>query len=219
MSSEKSQIGAEAGPVPGGTRPNPATDPERWVEEYGDELFGYAAARVHDLSIAKDLVQETFLAGLRASHSFAGRSTERAWLFGILRKKLVDHYRLKGRDALLTGEDSSAPEEGKFFHPQGPRKDAWIAKLAPQAWESPDESLMRKEFQMVFRRCLAHMPERLAQAFLMRELDAVESEEICKDLDISPNNLWVMLHRARLSLRRCLEIHWFGLKETTDETD
>jgi RNA polymerase sigma-70 factor (ECF subfamily) len=168
---------------------------------------------------AQDLVQETFLAALRAIASFAGRSSERAWLFGILRNKLVDYYRLKGREALLAEGDSLGPDEGRFFHAMGLRKDTWIKSLAPQAWASPDESLVQKEFQNVFHRCLARLPDKMAQVFLLKEVDGLASEQICKDLNISANNFWVMSHRARMALRRCLELHWFGRKKTGDETD
>ena len=168
---------------------------------------------------AQDLVQETFLAALRAIASFAGRSSERAWLFGILRNKLVDYYRLKGREALLAEGDSLGPDEGRFFHAMGLRKDTWIKSLAPQAWASPDESLVQKGFQNVFHRCLARLPDKMAQVFLLKEVDDLASEQICKDLNISANNFWVMSHRARMALRRCLELHWFGRKKTGDETD
>lgn len=189
-----------------------SVDPERWLDEYGDELFGFAMLRVRDRAIAQDLVQETFLAALKAKESFAGRSTERAWLFGILRNKLVDHYRLQSRETPLLELGASTPEEEGFFHTSGAGKDGWILKVAPKAWESPDESLMNKEFHIVFQECVSGLPEKVAQVFLRREVDDVPSEEVCKEFDISPNNFWVMLHRARMALRRCLEVHWFGRK-------
>jgi RNA polymerase sigma-70 factor, ECF subfamily len=219
MNSEQLQTGTHAKVASDDSESRPLTNPEIWVEEHGDELFGFAVARVHDLSTAKDLVQETFLAGLRSRASFAGRSNERAWLFGILRKKLVDYYRLKGREASLAEDDSLGPDEGGFFHAKGPRRDAWIASLAPKAWTTPDESLTQKEFHGVFHRCLAQLPDRVSQVFLMKEVDGADSEQICKDLNISPNNLWVMTHRARMALRRCLEIHWFGRKKDKNEKD
>ena len=85
-------------------------------------------------------------------------------------------------------------------------------KLAPRAWETPEETLVNKEFQEVLKNCLSGLPEKVAQVFLLREIDGVPSEEICKDLAVTPNNLWVMLHRARMGLRRCLEVQWFGQK-------
>ena len=219
MNVEQSQTGTQSKATAEDGESSPSTNPERWVEEYGDELFGFVVARVHDLSVAKDLVQETFLAGLRSMSSFAGRSNERAWLFGILRNKLVDYYRLKGREAVLEEDDALGPDEGMFFHTKGTRKDAWIASLAPQAWATPDEILVQKEFQRVFHRCLAQLPDKVAQVFVMKEVDGVASEEICKDLGVSSNNLWVMTHRARMSLRRCLELHWFGRKKAGNEND
>jgi RNA polymerase sigma-70 factor (ECF subfamily) len=189
---------------------SPRINPERWVEEYGDVLFGFAAARVRDPAIAKDLVQETFLAAIKASATFAGRSSERSWLFGILRNKLADYYRRQSREVAITDLESPFPEEQGAFGASGPGKDGWVMNLAPQAWDTPEESLVSKEFQEVLNTCLSRLPDKIAQVFLLREVDGVTSEEICKDLAVSPNNLWVMLHRARMSLRRCLEVHWFG---------
>jgi len=188
-------------------------DPARWVEEYGDVLFGFAAARVRDRAAAQDLVQETFLAALKASESFAGRSTERSWLFGILRNKLADYYRLQYREVPIADLEAFLPEEQAAFGTSGLGKDGWVMKLAPKAWETPDGTLVSKEFQDMLKSCLSRLPDKVARVFLLREIEGVPSEEICKDLGVSPNNLWVMLHRARMGLRRCLEAHWFGNKE------
>ena len=188
-------------------------DPESWVERHGDALFGFAAARVRNRAIAQDLVQETFLAGIKSSGGFAGRSTERSWLFGILCNKLADYYRQQYREIAIADMESPLHEEQAAFATSGLGKDGWVMKLAPRAWETPDETLISKEFQDVLRSCLSRLPDKVAQVFRLREIDDVSSEEICKDLGVSPNNLWVMLHRARMGLRRCLELHWFGNKQ------
>ena len=190
----------------------PKLDPERWVDEHGDVLFGFAAARVHDPAVAQDLVQETFLAALRVQERYAGRASERAWLFGILRNKLVDYYRQRSREIVITDLEAALPEEEGAFHASGPGKDGWVKRLAPAAWETPAQSLMRAEFRTVLQNCLARLPERIAHVFLLREMDGVPTEELCKEMGLSPNNLWVMLHRGRMALRRCLEVHWFGRK-------
>jgi len=190
----------------------PVLEPDRWVENYGDSLFGFAAVRVRDPAIAQDLVQETFLAALKARNGFAGRSTEQAWLFGILRNKLVDFYRRQGREVPLADVDTPLPEERGAFEARGLQKDEWAKGFGPKAWETPEELLVSKEFQQVLKSCLSRLPDKVAQTFLMREIDGVSSEEICKDLGVSPNNVWVMLHRARMGLRQCLEVHWFGEK-------
>lgn len=188
-------------------------NPEGWVQEHGDALFGFAAARVRDRAAAQDLVQETLLAAIKAKESFAGRSTERAWLFGILRNKLTDYYRLQGREISIADLESPLPEEKNAFEGSGLGKDGWVKEVAPKAWETPEEALVSKEFQEVLRGCLSHLPSKIAQVFLLREIDGVSSEEICKDLGVSPNNVWVMLHRARMALRRCLEVHWFDKRK------
>jgi RNA polymerase sigma-70 factor (ECF subfamily) len=205
--------------APGARRPEqpvevqaPRLDPERWVDEHGDVLFGFAAARVQDPATAQDLVQETFLAALQVQERYAGRATERAWLFGILRNKLVDYYRQRSREIVIADFEATLPEEEGAFHAGGPGKDGWVQRLAPAAWDTPAQSLMRAEFQNVLKSCLARLPEKLAHVFLLREMDGVPTEELCKEMGLSPNNLWVMLHRGRMALRRCLEVHWFRHK-------
>ena|ERR1044071_1514547 len=196
--------------VPLDSNSSSRVNPEQWVQEYGDALFGFVALRVRDRVIAQDLVQETFLAAIKARDSFGGRSTERAWLFGILRNKLTDYYRLQGREVFLADSESVLPEEQGAFGSSGLTKDGWLHGVGPKAWETPEEVLSSKEFQEVLKRCLSRLPDKVAQAFVLREIDGVSSDEICKDLGVSPNNVWVMLHRARMGLRRCLEVHWFG---------
>ena len=193
--------------------PSSGIDPENWVEQYGDDLLGFAAARVRDRATAQDMVQETFLAGIKSAAGFAGRSSERAWLFGILRNKLADYYRLQNREEAITDTEAPLPEERGAFATSGLGNDGWVMKLAPKAWETPDGTLISKEFQDVLSSCLSRLPDKIAQVFRLREIDGVSSQEICKDLGVSANNLWVMLHRARMGLRRCLEVHWFGNKQ------
>jgi RNA polymerase sigma-70 factor (ECF subfamily) len=192
-------------------------EPERWVGEYGDILFGFAAARVRDRAIAQDLVQETFLAAMKASASFAGRSSERTWLFGILRNKLVDYYRLQSKEIAIPDLEAPVSEEQEAFVASGIGRDGWLMKSAPKEWEMPDGILVSKEFQQVLNRCLSGLADKVAQVFILREIDGVSSEEICKDLGVSANNLWVMLHRARMGLRRCLEAHWFEANKKTNK--
>lgn len=201
------------GPKPSVSTSSSCVNPERWVQEYGDTLFGFAALRVRDRVIAQDLVQETFLAAIKARDSFGGRSTERAWLFGILRNKLIDYYRLQGREVPLADLESILPEEQGAFGASGLTKDGWVHGVGPKAWETPEEILSSKEFQEVLKRCLSRLPDKVAQVFVLREIDGISSDEICKDLEVSPNNVWVMLHRARMGLRRCLEVHWFGKQQ------
>jgi RNA polymerase sigma-70 factor (ECF subfamily) len=171
-----------------------------WVEQYGDALYRYARARLAGRELAEDLVQETFLAALQSLDRFQHRSSLRTWLFSILRHKIVDHYRRGEADRSLPGP---APGHDRFFTPGG----HWAK--APSPWKTPEEVLMDDEFHAVLEGCLGDLPRSLARAFVLRELEEVEAAELCELLGLSPGNLRVRLHRARLLLRECLEKKWF----------
>lgn len=187
-----------------------APDPENWVDEHGDYLFGYALLRVRDRELAEELVQETFLAALKARHNFAGQSSEKTWLVGILKHKIIDHFRRVSREHSVADFEANAREED-LFRQTGEWVDHWKPESAPKEWANdPSRLLEQKEFWEIFKRCLAELPPRLAQAFTLREIDGISSEEICEILNISANNLWVMLHRARALLRRSMEVNWLA---------
>ena len=188
-------------------------DPGRWLDDHGDYLFKYAVFRLRDDTAAEDAVQETFLAALKAYENFEGRGSERTWLVGILKHKVVDHFRRAVREAPLGEEAAEASDHREFFDRPDEWKGHWNNDYAPTDWHAtPAELLERSDFWKVFTDCLAPLPERTANAFTMREVDGQTSEEICEMLSISVNNLWVMLHRARLQLRNCLEVTWFRQK-------
>lgn len=185
-------------------------DPERWVEEYGDYLMGFAVLRVRDHAVAEDLVQETFLAALKARASFEGKSAEKTWLAGILKNKILDHFRKAGRQTSFTDLRFYDHEDRESFIPDGPLKDCWLHERGPIEWNTAGAGLDAAQFWKTFHECLSKVPDKVAQVFLLRELDDIPTNEICTTLNITPNNLWVMLHRARMALRRCLETNGFG---------
>jgi RNA polymerase sigma-70 factor (ECF subfamily) len=181
-------------------------DPEAWVNEHGDHLFQFALMRLRDRSRAEEAVQDAFLAGLANLDSYSGKSSVRTWLKGILKHKIADQFRALTRDRhWRTTEDESIDD---FYDTRG--------HLAPPAGDwtgDPRSAMEQREFWDCFYACVAKMPNRASSAFMLREIDGLTSEEICKLLDISPTNYWVILHRARISLRRCLELNWFFPRE------
>jgi len=176
-------------------------DPSAWLERYGDILFRYAVARVHDQTVAEDLVQETLLAAIGAAETFKGGSTEQTWLVGILRHKVLDHLRKASREQQLQIDwATSAAEVNDDFDEHG----RW--RVPPDAWAAPEEALTQAEFWQVFQ-----MPEQQRTLFALRELDGIETDVLVETLKISSkNNLWVMLSRARERIRRCLQSQWFS---------
>jgi len=183
-----------------------AQNPDRWLAEHGDYLFRYAMFRLNNQALAEDIVQETFLSALSAFSNFDGKSSERTWFVSILKNKIIDHYRKVGRrgkhvDLTFRDDDSDDFEENGF----------WRLDRAPSDWgDTPETALEKKEFYEILKKCLALLPDRISQVFALRQIDGIDSKQICKEFDISSSNLWVMLHRARSQLRRCLDVNWFG---------
>lgn len=192
----------------------PNVDPNIWVDQHGDYLFKYAMFRLRDASAAEDVLQETFLAALKGYERFEGRGSERTWLVGILKHKITDHFRRSTREAPLGQDDEDAPDHAEFFTRTDGWENHWNVNFAPTEWHaSPAQLVEQEDFWRVFHDCLSPLPKRTASAFALREVDGLTSEEICEALGITVNNLWVMLHRARLHLRNCLERNWFKRDE------
>lgn len=188
-------------------------DPSAWVDEHGDYLFGYALFRLRDAAAAEDAVQETLLAALQGRQTFAGRGSERTWLTGILKHKLSDYFRRLGRETPVSQLEEESFEHAEFFRQSGEWEGHWESDRAPLEWRAtPEESLRQSEFLRVLDECLSPLPARVSGAFVLREVDGLASEEICQLFGVTTNNLWVMLHRARLHLRRCVELNWFRPK-------
>ncbi len=180
-------------------------DPSEWVDRYGDYLFRYAMLRLRDRPRAEDLVQETFLAALKERGSFSGDSSEATWLVAILKHKIVDHFRKQSREVPLAAGNPPDPAGEAPFDAIG----HWT--IGPAAWAgNPADLFHQKKFLEQIMKCLARLSPNLANAFTLREIDGAGTEEICKVLGVTETNLWVILHRARARLRKCMETHWLG---------
>jgi len=185
-------------------------DPElaSQLEQHRRYLLRVARLQLRDDATAEDVVQETMLAAL-AGTGFSGRSSLRTWLTGILKHKIVDAIRRRQREAIPLSTLGNADAEADLDDFEGLFRDGgWDA--APADWGDPDATLQRQQFFDVLEFCLDRLPPNTARAFMMREILELESAEICKELAITANNLWVMLYRARMTLRQCLDAHWFA---------
>jgi RNA polymerase sigma-70 factor (ECF subfamily) len=179
-------------------------DPESWLDRHGDALYAYARQRVRDEHLAEELVQETLVTAIDRLESFRRASSVRTWLIGILRHKLLQHFREAGRERRQI-VDELGPE---VVDDQFERSGYW--KAGPKKWLiQPQGGPEREEFQRAFRECLAKLPARTRDAFLLSEHHQLNGEKLSKILGISATNVYVMLHRARSALRSCLERNWF----------
>lgn len=182
-------------------------EPEDWNVAYRDYLIRFAFQRVSDYGTAEDLVQDTFLSGWNARRNFRGDCNERTWLTGILRNKIIDHYRKTGRrpSVLTTDLDSAASEDEVF---------SWIDQQPDErSIHRPEAETERNEFMRHLENAVKTLPEKMAQAFRMREIHGCSTEEIVGELGISKANLWVLIHRAKQMLSQELSQNWDSVDE------
>lgn len=180
-------------------------NPDTWVDHYADYLYNYAISRVNDMELAKDLVQETFFAGLRSAENFKGQASERTWLVAILKRKVIDHYRRK-----KTRKGSA--EVRMEFRGDSDEQGDWLESMVADGEALSGSDLMEnKELGLALSDCIEALPPKQGKVFRMKTLEGMGTEEICNSLSINPSNLWVMVHRARQSLMLCLNEKWFEL--------
>ncbi len=176
---------------------------ESWVDQHGDYLYRFALARLHSPQVAEDMVQETFLAAVKGYSRFEGRASARTWLTSIIRHKIIDFIRKDVREKSTDILEEIDTADQSVFTAQG----EWA--LAPVKWDiDPSRVYEQKVFMQVLDECLSTLPERMARAFTLREMDGLSTKEICDILGITESNSWVILYRARMALRKCLEAHW-----------
>jgi len=177
--------------------------PDTWIDNYADYLFNYAITRVSDTEIAKDLVQETFFAGLKSAKNYKGDAAERTWLIAILKRKVIDHYRKinskKGKAEVRMGYNSNSDEEGDWLQ----------EKVADPYGKAGDETIENQELGLAIHDCIAKLPKKQSLVFNMKTVQGMSTEDICNELGINASNLWVMIHRARTSLMGCMNQNWF----------
>ena len=189
------------------------SSPEHWMEQHGDYLFRFAMLKLRDEHLAEDAVQETLLAALQGYKKFSGESSEKTWLVGILKHKIVDLIRKKVREPTLLNVDEPLEcTEDQVTDALFDETRHWVTPS--QDWGNPDKVLDQKRFWQILNQCLKGLPPQLALLYSLREISGMDTKEICNDLNISPTNSWVMLHRARIALKQCFEIHWFGNQQT-----
>ncbi|MBU3821199.1 sigma-70 family RNA polymerase sigma factor [Flavobacteriaceae bacterium XHP0103] len=177
-------------------------DPTKWIDLYSDYLFNYTITRVNDRDMAEDLVQETFLAGLKSMKNFKGEASERTWLISILKRKIIDHYRKIN--------SNKGKAEVRISYNDDESEGDWLEERVADPFDKTAEDLMQNsELGDAILECLSKLPEKQAEVFRMKTIEGYETEVICKELDITPSNLWVIIHRARTAMASCLEENWF----------
>ncbi|MHB1656003.1 MAG: sigma-70 family RNA polymerase sigma factor [Burkholderiales bacterium] len=182
---------------------NPDDEFGQRLSRHGPILYRYALTQLRDRHKTDDAVQETLLAALQSRTSFSGGATERSWLVGILKHKIIDQFRRDAREVPLYESAVAVDPETGIEHE---RTEAGDWRDRPANWGSPEQVLDNRQFWQIVELCLQHLPERQAHLFMMREIFENSTEEICQEMSITSNNLWTMLHRTRLVLRNRLKL-------------
>jgi len=183
--------------------PEHIIDPNKWIDSYSDYLYNYTVTRVSDREIAQDLVQDTFFAGLKSMKNFKGEASERTWLVSILKRKIIDHYRKinsnKGKAEVRITYNTDSETEGDWLE----------ERVADPFDKTAEDNLENEELGLAIHNCIDKLPEKQATVFKMKTLLEYETEAICNELNITPSNLWVIIHRARTAITECLKQNWF----------
>lgn len=184
-------------------------NPQNWVDEYGDTLFRYAKSRLRNINAAEEVVQETFLAGVRYSEQYSGSGSEVGWLMGILKRKIIDHVRARNKHQKAQPYEDENDPSAQMFDAMGnwkPGAVKWAAR--------PGERIEMEELSSIVQSCLETLPQNQADVFVLSVMEELDSEQICKELGITPSNMWVRMHRARLGLAKCVGSKWQLEQET-----
>ena len=183
--------------------PEHQLNPNKWIDLYSDYLFNYTITRVSDREIAQDLVQDTFLAGLKSMKNFKGEASERTWLISILKRKIIDYYRkinsTKGKAEVRINYSTDSESEGDWLE----------ERVADPFDKTAEDTLQNSELGDAIHNCLGKLPQKQADVFKMKTILGYETEVICNELNITASNLWVIIHRARTAMADCLKENWF----------
>jgi RNA polymerase sigma-70 factor (ECF subfamily) len=179
-------------------------DPSRWLADHGDYLYSVARRQLRSDALAEDAVQETLLAALSARERYQGGAAVRTWLTGILKHKIVDLIRRQMRETDIPCDDDGVEDIDALFKSDG----HWAENL--RAWPTPEKDAELAQLRQILLKCTEGLKPAMARVFALRDVVGLETDEICKELAISSTNCWVLLHRARLLMRACLELNGFS---------
>jgi RNA polymerase sigma-70 factor (ECF subfamily) len=182
--------------------PNHQLDPNKWISLYSDYLFNYTISRVNDREIAKDLVQDTFFAGLKSMKNFKGEASERTWLISILKRKIIDYYR-------KINSNKGKAEVRMSYNNESNEGDWLEERVADNYEKNAEDAIENTELEAAIYSCLSKLPEKQATVFKMKTILGYDTETICNELNITASNLWVIIHRARVAMADCMEKNWF----------
>lgn len=184
-------------------KPVVSLDATKWISNYSDALYSYTIVRINQPEAAEDIVQDTFLSAWKARETYNGIASEKNWLYAICKNKIIDHFRKQSTSFV----NVAANEEALYFDDA----DHWTEQTRPHEWGMDyTQRVETKEFYSILNKCKQKLKDIQQTVFVMKYMEDLESEKICKELGITPSYYWVLIHRAKLHLRSCLEKNWIN---------
>jgi len=181
-------------------------NPDQWVKKHSDYLYAFAIIRINDEELAKDLVQDTFLAALEKINYFEGKSSERTWLTAILKNKIIDVYRKRSSGLRKADVEEAETEQFNFFDEE---TGHWNVEYGPKEIGIEDKDhIVSKEFEQVLQKCLQKLPVLWKAVFTLKLIEEEPTDTVCAELKVTASNFWVIIHRTKLNLRACLQKNW-----------
>ena len=185
----------------------------KYITELQTQMVKFANIQLNDYQLAEDAVQEALIGAMKNAKSFAGKSAFKTWVFAILKNKIADILRKPYHTVEVTNLAGNSATEDEDFANLFDEKGHWHGGMAPADWGNPEASFKQDQFWLIFEMCLDNLPVRHSKVFMMREFIGLDSDEICRNEELTVSNLHVMLYRARMRLQTCLESRWFGQGE------
>jgi RNA polymerase sigma-70 factor (ECF subfamily) len=189
---------------------NPSATLKCWVDLYSDKMFTWAFHKTSNRETAEDLVQDTFLSAFQSLGKFEGKSEPQTWLFAILNNKIAEYFRKMYRQNTINATQAEEQNSKSLLNNLFDADGSWTKEQQPKTWETEQTNLLDDaDFIKIFQSCMGNLPDNWLAAIQLKYLDDKKGELICQELEITPTNFWQILHRSKLQLRKCLEIHWF----------
>lgn len=192
------------------TQPEPALkvkhtlNPDKWIAKHSDYLYNYTIVKVNDRERARDIIQDTFVAALKSAKNYKGQASERTWLISILKRKIIDYYRRSN------SKKGKAEVRMSYVNTEDSQGDWLEERIDDTNAMNIEAEIVNEELGLAIHDCLSRLPERQADIFRKRTIENQDTEAVCKEHDITPSNLWVILHRARVQLMNCLDQKWYN---------
>lgn len=181
----------------------------QWVNDWTQDLLSWALLKTNDTDVSQDLVQETFLAALKSFENFQNKSQPKTWLISILNHKISDHFSKTSKNKIVNSKSMSSDDATHLIDSYYDDNGGWQKDSFSNVWDKEDASLLdNPDFIKVWEACMEDLPPKWKEAITSKYIFDKKSDEISQELNISVTNYWQYISRAKVLLKKCIEVYW-----------